>query len=412
MDAFSRYASSAQISNPLNANLMNRLILFIFGLSLVACSNDSDPEADKANFTRIYNSDQYNTSYNPIDMKQTPDGGYLVLAGRRLEESNFSGIYLMKLDEFGGFVSEQLVDEEYVNPVGELLELDENYYFFCMTPVSLQTQLVQVDAEGEIVQITNVGGSYPAAASNDNGSFLLLSYDNAARQSVVSVVNPTGSVSQSAGFSIGAGDAVEEPIINHFIRTGRQFPFQVGKTQGGQYFFNGFYNYTFSVVFTDLSSGQGVIQGQQDDGGISNLVQLNGSTFATARFNFGDNYFLPNVALNTSGISSSSDLGGFSLPELSPNAPVKIITSTIKETEVILYGSNTKSGQIGLYVYDKASGEFLGTRYLGFSNPYEITNMINTADGGIAICGTTYVTGRFPRICLYKLSAEELNKIF
>ena len=392
---------------------MKKYLLILTCLLTIACSNDSDPEADKANFTHIYDSQLYNTSYEPIEIKQTPDGGYLVLASRRLESSNFPGIYLMKVDEFGGLISGQLVDEQYVSPTGELMELNESYFFFCMTELNLQTHLIEINAEGEILQTTNVGSSYPSAAALDNTNFLLLSYNNANMTSVVSIINTTGVTLQSAEYTVGAGDAVEEPIINHFLRTGRQFPFKVGKTTEGQYFFNGFYNYTFSLVFTDLGSGGlGVVQGQQDDGGISQLAQLSGTTFATARFNFGDNYFLPNVTLNTSGISSSSDLGGFTLPELVENAPVEIVLSTIKETNVILFASNTRSGQIGIYVYDMASGEFLGSKYFGFSNPYEVSAIINTADNGIAIGGTSYVAGRFPRITLFKISSEELAKIF
>lgn len=392
---------------------MNKYLLIFISFFTFSCANESDPEADKSNFVRIYDSDRYNASFNPIDMQQTPDGGYLFLGSRRLEESNFSGAYLMKVDEFGAFVSEQLIDEEYLNPVGDLLFLNDKYYFFCMAAVSFQTQLVEVDTDGSIVEVYNVGGSYPTAAALDGSNFILLGYDNGSKESVVSIVNETGGVLQATGYSVGAGDAVEEPIINHFLRTGRQFPFQVGKTSGGQYFYNGFYNYTFSLVFTDLGgAGLGVIQGQQDDGGISRVIQLSGNTYATARFNFGDNYFLPNASLSTSGISSSTDLGGFSLPELVPNAPVKILVSNINEKDVILYTSNTKSGQIGIYIYDQSTGEFLGSKYLGFSNPFEVNSIINTNDEGIAIGATTYVTGRFPRITLFKLSTEELSAIF
>lgn len=139
------------------------------------------------------------------------------------------------------------------------------------------------------------------------GNFILLSYDNFNKHSVLSVITPSGAITRSQGFKIGAGDAVEEPIIEHFLRTGNQIPFFAGKTSSGLYYFNGFYNYTLSIVFTDLNddSPQGVVQGQQDDGGLSQAVELNGGKFALARFNFGDNYFLPNTALNTSGISST-----------------------------------------------------------------------------------------------------------
>jgi hypothetical protein len=393
---------------------MKNLIAFAFLLFAFACANESDPTADKANFTRIYDNDKFNTSYYPIDMRQTADGGFLILGGRRLKDSNFSGAYIMKVDEFGAYVTDLEVDSEFINPVGRLLEVNGKFYFFCMTSVGLQTQLMEMDADGILTQSISVGGSYPSVAAQDNSSFILLSYENSSKESVVSVVSPSGSISKSKSFSIGAGDAVEEPIINHFLRTGTQLPFQVGKATSGQYYFNGFYNYTLSLVFTDLNADDplGVVQGQQDDGGLSQIVSLEGSKFATSRFNFGDNYFIPNATLNTTGVSSSVDLGGNSLPELTTNAPVKILSTKVNSQDMLLYASNTKSKQIALFGYDKASGEFKGSYYLGFSNPFEIASLIPTADGGLAVCGTTYVAGRFPRICLFKLSQEKLSASF
>ena len=394
---------------------MNRYILLLSLIAVsVSCSNDSDPAADKANFVRIYDNDKFNSSYFPIDIKQTPDGGYLILGGRRLTDSNFSGTYLLRVDQYGAFISQQEIGSDKVAPIEPLLETGGKYYFFSMTPVGLTSQLTEMDAEGVISKTIAVGGSYPSAAFNDNGNFVLLRYDNNAKQSVVAIVSPGGSVTKSKGFDIGAGDDVEAPITSHFIRTGRQFPFQVGKTLSGQYFFNGFYNYTFSLVFTDLNAKdpQGVVQGQQDDGGFSGILPLEGSRYAAARFNFGDNYLLPSASINSSGISSAVNLGGNTLPELSSNAVVKIINATINNKETVLFGSNTKSKQISLYGYDKATGKFLGSRYLGFSNPFEIATIISTADGGLAVCGTTYVAGRFPRICLFKISKEELGKSF
>jgi hypothetical protein len=392
---------------------MRLLLIAILTFIFIGCSNDSDPAADKANFTRIYDNNKYNASYYPIDIKQTPDGGYLILGGRRIDDSNFSGIYLMKVDELGGFISEQEVDENYVNPIGPLLESGGNYFFFCMSSVGLQTQLFQVDTEATISNPVSVGGSYPAASAMDGNNFLLLSYDNFNKNTVVSVVTPSGSISQSKSFSIGAGDAVEEPIINHFLRTGKQIPFLVGKA-GSQYYFNGFYNYTLSLSFTNLVADdpQGIIQGQQDDGGVSQVVPLDGGKFALARFNFGDNYFVPNASLNTSDISSSTDLGGNPFPELIANASVKILRLTIGSKKVALYASDTQSKQIALFGYDESTGEFIGSKYLGFSNPFEIASLTPTADGGLAICGTTYVAGRFPRICLFKLSKDEITESF
>jgi hypothetical protein len=390
--------------------------IFILGLVLFfGCSNESDPVADKASFTRIYDNTKFNTTYYPIDIKQTPDGGYLILGGRSLESSNFSGIYLLKVDAFGAFESEVEIDETYINPMGPLMLSGNNYYFFCMTSVGFQTQLFQVDASGEPGTPLAVGQAYPLAANIDGNNFLLLGYDHVDKESIISVVTPSGTVSQSKSFSIGAGAdiVIFEAINRHLIRTGRRIPFLVGKA-GSTYYFNGFYNYTLTLAFTDMAADepQGIINGQQDDGGISQVVSLDGGKFALARFNFGDNYFLPSTIVNSSGISFSANLGGNPLPELTPNATVKILRTTIEARKVVLYASDTRSKQIALFGYDETTGELLGSKYLGFSNPFEVAALAPTADGGLIVCGTTYVAGRFTRICLFKLSKEEVAEAF
>ena len=393
---------------------MNKLIPITFLTLFFSCAKDTDPATDQSDFTRIYDNNRFDASYYPIDLKQTQDGGFLILGGRKLDSSPFSGTYLLKTDQYGAFVSELEVAENIVAPIGPLSDINNKYYFFSMTPVGLQTQLNEVDPNGTITKTTVLGGSYPTAAYNDNGSFLLLRYDNFNKESVIAKVTTAGSVTQSKGFTIGAGDGVEEKFISHFIRTGRKFPFQVGKTLSGQFFFNGFYNYNFSLVFTDLSASTptGVAIGQQEDGGFSSILPLEGNRYATARFNFGDNYLIPNTTMISSGISSIVDLEGNNLPELSANSTVKILTVNLNGRVIIIYGTNTRSNQIALYGYEKTNGKLLGSRYLGYSNPFEISAMISTLDGGLAVSGTTYVAGRFPRICLFKISKNELIKSF
>lgn len=390
-----------------------------FALALLAgllgsCANESELAVNEAKFTRIYDNNRFNASYFPIDMVQTADNGYLVLGGRRLDDTNFTGIYLLKVNPLGEVVKEVEVDSDFVNPIYPILAAGDKYYFFCMTPIGLQTRLAEMDGSGQITQFLPVGGTYPAAAAVDGNNFLLLNYDNLNKESRVSVVTPTGVISRSRGFSIGAGDEVEEPLINHFLRTGRQLPFLVGRVPGGGYFFNGYYNYTLSLVFTDLSQPvpSGVVQGQQSNGGFNSLLPLGGNRYAASRFNFGDNYFLPNVTLNASGVSSSVDLGGNPMPELASNSTVKVHRIVIDGKEQIAYTSFTRSRQIAILAYDQANGNFLGSKYLGFSNPFEVASMVQTRDGGLAVCGTTYVAGRFPRICIFKITSTEVNESF
>ncbi len=380
-------------------------------LLVISCSEESNPEFDTRSFTTIFDNNKFDASYFPIDMRQTPDGGYIILGGRTLEDTNFAGIYLLKADKFGNFVKEIEVEATSVNPVASFTEYQTKYYFFCMDPLTQQAQIANVDANLEVVSVAPVQGglTYPAAASFVDNKFVMVGYSSGDKETVISILNPDGGILESQGYTIGTGEDVEEPIINHYIRTGRHFPFEVGKASGGLYFFNGFYNYTFSLVFTNFGDEPvGVVQGQQDDGGFSAVTHISADKFATSRFNFGDNFLLPNKALSTSGITSSVDLGGYSLPELVPNAEVRILRTTVDTKNVLIYASDTKSKQIGLLFYEESSGTFLSSRYLGFSNPFEIASLTQTEDGGLAICGLTYLAGRFPRICIFKLSKDQL----
>lgn len=396
--------------------MMYKLSLLVLFASLVlfGCSEESNPRFDTENFMSVFDDNRFDASNFPIDIKQTPDGGFLVLGGRTDTTTNYTAIYLLKTDEFGKFVKEIEVDvETAVHPIGQLAEVQGQYYFFCMNNTSQVSQLASVDANLESVEITPVqnGLRYPAAATFVDGGFVMLSYDDFGKQSIISLVNVSGGVTASKGYSIGVGDEVLEPIIKHFIRTGKKFPFEVGKVSSSLYFFNGFYNYTFSLVFTNIASDNpvGVVQGQHDEGGFTAVLPLGGEKFAASRFNFGDNYLLPNKVLSTTGPTISTKLGGYSLPEMVPNARVRILRATIDSKNVLIYGTDTKAKQIALYFYDEASGTFINSRYLGFSNPFEIGSLIQTEDGGIAVCGTTYLAGRFPRICIFKLSKQELS---
>lgn len=400
-------------------------LLTLLALSVLSCSEESNPKFDSENFTTIFDNNKFDIGYSPIDMVQTPDGGYLVLGSRKLSASNFSGIYLLKADKNGNFIKESEVDETYVNPVGKFVQIGELYYFFSMEYPSLQANITSVDVNLETVTFTPVSGingvnpTYPSVSSLiDNNSFLLQCYDHENRQTGLFVVPLSGATSAGKAFTIGVGaaDNVDESIINSFLYAGRKFPYEVGKV-GSLYFFNGFFDFNFSLVFTDLNPDNdpsGVVFGQQPEfnGGFSSVVSLSGSNFAASTFYFGENYIMPNTPLQLFGPSSMTpdQLPGLSFPELVTNAKVKVLRSTINAKNVLIYGSDTKTKQIGLYFYEEANGNFLDSRYLGFSNPFEIASVINTSDEGIAVCGTTYVAGRFARICIFKLSKEKISE--
>ena len=57
------------------------VLVFILILALASCSEESNPVFDQNNFSKVYDNSAFSAIYNPIDVQQTEDGGYLVLAG-------------------------------------------------------------------------------------------------------------------------------------------------------------------------------------------------------------------------------------------------------------------------------------------------------------------------------------------
>ncbi len=396
------------------------MIRFTFLFSLLAgtmiwtgcdfSENEADPTSS---FTRIYDDNRFEASYEPLDIVQTPDGGFLIAGSRKTDLSDFPGLYLVKTDAAGNFVQEIDYSASLVHPLDEILRINNNYYLIAMDPVSLQAVLVSLDPSGEAGSITPMGGIiYPLGAGQDGNNIILQSFNLDDKQTVMSVHGVNGQPSLVKTFSIGPGSDYVTPILEHFTETGKKLPFKAGKLPGGLYYFNGFYNYTFSLVFTNLQEDepQGVTQGQHDDGGISAIQPIQGQNFALASFNYGNNFIMPRKTLNTGGISSTVDLVENPFPELVQDAPIelKVIQG---QAPRIVYGSHTRNGQIVLYSFSESEGTLTGTRYLGYSNKSELAGFTSTEDGGMAVLGKTYISGRFGRMILYKLTAEETNDL-
>ncbi|MEQ9402735.1 MAG: hypothetical protein RIM99_04040 [Cyclobacteriaceae bacterium] len=389
--------------------LSKNILLAVLSILFLGCSDDELSLSES--FFKIYDDSNADLSYNPIDVVEITDG-YIILTGTELSNTDFQGARLMKVDEEGNYVSD-LILEDYVIPVGDVQLIDSITYFFVMNPTSLEAVLMGVNSQLEITTESTINGiNYPLASSiTSSNDLLLLSYDPVNLTTEISQITTDGNFVNGTNYTIGAGSDVEQTIIDHYLGAGSHpLPFFCGELSAGNYYFNGFYNFSFSLVFTDFSAApSGVVQGQSSNAGIRAALPLSGSDFAIAGYQFSDNFQLASVGLNTTGITSSVDLYPGDMAELKSYTPVKIISYSTGTGDYTVFASESKGRQIVLHFYDSSSGEIAGIRQLGYLNPFTFSSLKATADNSISVLGTTFVAGRFERVALTKLSVSEIS---
>jgi hypothetical protein len=228
-------------------------------------------------FTRVYNTDNYSDAFYPISIAQTADSGYLILGGMEVTDTQFLSAYLIKVDSRGAFEWERMPAENYVNPLSGLTLSGTSYQFFCMDKLNLGTYLVQVeDQGGSFAEVGYLGGlQYPLAAAKINsGGFVVQGYNREDLKTVLARLNANGVAIWQEEYD--TFEDVEENIIRHIIRTSRPLPFMTG-SMGNSLFFNGFYNYSFSMGFVNANDGNltGVINGPGvDDANSGRFISM------------------------------------------------------------------------------------------------------------------------------------------
>ncbi len=392
----------------------------LVGLSLLAasqlfvsCESSDGDVAPSDAFVKIFSNERFGVTYDPIDVKQFDDGSFIILGSTNEIET-----YLLRANEFGEYISDTTIVSPYTNPLSDLFLIDGEYHFFCMDNTSLSAQLLKVNVS-DSTQVPELVQSFPSiiyplhASQTPDGGFLIQSYNRDARSTALTKINAGFSQQWQTEYEVL--EDVEGSIISKFAGTGeKSLPYFTGSSDDGSiYFLNGFYNFSFSLLFVNASDGAllGTLNGLREETGVSAAAHLSGDQFALSRFSFDDNFVLPNGTVNIQGNDFSGEIGGNIFPEISPQAKVTVKKLVINGTNSIVFGTQTKSNQIALYIYDAADGSLINAKYFGNSNPYEFGNFSLTEDGGLAILGKTFVAGRFPRITLFKISEAELNAV-
>lgn len=394
--------------------MKNRLLIFVLIVSFFTISCEKEELApEQLSFLKIYDDSDYNATYQPVGL-QFNENKYFILSERSLNSSNFSGINLVVTDSLGEFVSEQQLEETFVAPTKSLVKIGSSLYFFCMDRNSLRPYLGTVSTDGTVTTTAlNTPASYPLAANVTAGNnLLLLSYDPNGLNSILTEVSREGEVLQQVGYSIGPGSDVQDAIVNHFTKRSARIPFFCGQSAGNRYYFNGFYNYTLSMVFTSFGDNPtGVLQGQGTDAGMKAAYSTASADFAIVGYQFADHFMNAKAVLPINDISSSVNLFDRNIPEIAEKAVCRIIPFNGLNRELVIIASETEGRQVVLYFYDVNTAELEATYYLGTLNPFTLSSIVSLDDGGLAIAGTTFLAGRFERIYLQKISKDQLLEI-
>ena len=383
-------------------------ILFL-GLSVgfSGCKKDSKPEDS---FIKIYDDQNGNKHFHPLGMTTAESNdGYIVI-------SAYDGwrIQLMKIDNTGEFVWNYELPSNYVNAVPGLIKMNGQNYLVCMDAVGLFTYILKIDEAAhtttEISSFSNV--LYPTAAYNSGQNMYIQNYDRLSYKTGIHRLSGDMSAIEQSG-SVDIFTDVEERIVNHVTYNGNRIPFFVRSTPEQDYIvMNGFYNYSFSMIFLnpDLSFA-GAYNGAGFNGGLSALSPLGASRFALARFSYDNLYYNPGVALNPTAIDIAESIPAQGNSELASEKPVLIRDISISDKAYKVYLSSTRSNQLLVSVYDPATGGLVGKKYFGKNVPITACDLIQTEDEGLNILVQVKIMGNLDRIGLIKLSKAEAEAI-
>lgn len=395
-------------------NQISSVYLILFILLGVSSCKKSEIEPENI-FTKIYSDSNSDISYYPLDLKQVQDGGYFVLAATAIDTTRtWLNVYIAKLDKEGELVWGTELESPYVSPVSEIVVLGGEYFIYTMDDIALTTHILKIDDGSQ--SATHVASLpevvYPLSVSKtpDNG-FLLLGYDRVSRSSTINKIDASFNLTWQTPFNVN--EDAEDILVKHMVRTGKNQPFftgTIGANSASHYYVNGLFNYTLSLIFVNSNSGEmtGVAQGYRFDGGSSSLLDLGNGSFALSRYNYDTHFILPTTPVELASITHISDLGGAQLNEIAPDAETRSEIMNINGEEAVVFATNTNNNQVVIYAYTLGTNELILKKYLGFSNPVKIANMIQTTDEGIGILVQTMVAGRFKRMGFYKLPKEHL----
>ncbi len=392
---------------------MSRTILIITGLLsalFTGCELNQKEIKPEDGFLKIYNHPEENLSFYPESVLELPGGGYLFISAVKDENSEVEYPYTQMVRTGKTGSVEWTMTYDWLAPASRLFTRGSAIGFVAMNQ-QFEASVVMVDpGSGAVTNIHSLDMTMPLYAFTDSGGDLVvLGYDFVTRSSWISRYNSSFTLQRSNKLPINTD--LEYLIQRHLNKTGQDYPFYIGEysnNSGTGYFVNCFYNYTLRSVFMDISSLQatGDIYSFQIEEGISSLIQKSGTRFGLTSYYEGNNYVLPEVELDVLSSQNIKDLPGTPLYELTFKARVIAESYPGESGEYALFASQTDASSLVIYQYEMGSDSLVNTHYRTFDERVDVSGLIPTEDGGVAVLAGIHILGKYQRPLLIKFPEE------
>lgn len=392
----------------------HKFILFAFVLFSCQANETISPEQS---FNKIYNESSF-SDFEAADIQQLDDGGYLLLG---ITSNSFSGKvgvpYLLRTDREGNLLwdtNKATLLKDFFNPIPNFKKKDDNYFFFCFDNKSKSIVLLKINDANQDISIQKTfnelkGDLVYVSETPDKGLLLML-------------------LSESCGS--GKQPELVKLDINFGIQWRKCYPYTaipsintITQKINPNYFFNGFFeadgqlryfmaflntNNTSLILYTDANGN--LLGSTQTSFLLNSMSQVREKEFIMTYIRQNDTNIAPRVTLNVNAYESPAIFGN-TFHEI--NSEKRIITKkmTLNGKNVIIVACTLENIPIRIYAFDAQTQVLLGTLTLGRVNPYEIADIIQTTDGGLAVLANTLVADRFIRLALLKISPREITNL-
>lgn len=383
-------------------------VLIILTITCLLQSCDESPEfSPHESFVRVINDPSSSFDYHPVAIRQSDDGGYLILGAYNEWQT-----YLMKINSQGRFVWERILPENNVNPVGEFFVVDDSVHFMCMDAGNRSAKIFRVNEfEQQIVEYVSYSGlTNPLdIRQTSDGNLLVLSHQEASNASGLSLINQN--FSQEWGRLYETGGDYKDAVENSMRRKLDPLPFFAGEVgNGSAYYFNGFFEDNLSLVFANNINGEftGKVEALGSNRALSGLLHLEGNNFFANYYSFNNFFISSGQGLITNAAISIDALEGNSFADLKTFRKTILRSLNIGGREVVCMLAQTKDLRVRLSFYNPTNGTLISSQVLGQGNPFDIVDVQTTRDGGIVLLGSTRIAGRISRLLVIKLASSQV----